>query len=169
MAIIFILLIILCGACSLAIALQLAAAVYNSKLVPIVILCGIMFSIIFLIRSFYLYELKSNTRYRYEQLTNEKTAIDTNNVVKLSDVMFEIIDVNNEYTAKLTFYNTTRMKRFFDRKYKCCVKECVSNYRKYVQNSLNQYAVKRLEITWPNGSYVAESTNPIKLSEISTH
>jgi hypothetical protein len=164
MDIIFILLIILCGACSL------AAVACNAKLTPIVILCGIMFSIIFLIRSFYLYELKSNTRYRYEQLTSEKTAIDTNNAVKLNnDDMFEIIDANNEYTAKLTFYDTMRMKRFFDRKHKCSVKECVSNYRKFVQNHLNQYAVKKLEIIWPSGSYVMESTNPIKLSEISVH
>lgn len=163
MAIIFMLLIILCSASIL------AAIACNSKLTPIVILCGIMFSIIFLIRSFYLYELKSNTRYRYEQLTSEKTTADTGHIVKLSDDMFEIIDVNNEYTAKLTFHDTMYMKNFFDRNYKCCVEECVSNYRKYVQNSLNQYAVKRLEIIWPSGSYVAESTNPIKLSEISMH
>ena len=111
---------------------------------------------------------KSNVIHRYEQLTREKTTIDTNGIVKLgNDDVFKIIEVNNEYTAKLTFHDTMRMKRFFDYKHKCCVKECVSNYRKCIQNYLNQYAVKRLEIAFPSGTYTTISTNPIKLSEIS--
>lgn len=119
-------------------------------------------------------EHKSNVIDRYEQLTGEKPAckkpaINENHIAKNNEITFNVVKVNNEDVAKLTFYDTMSVKRFFDPKHKCSVKECVSNYRKYVQNYLNQYAIKRLDIAWPSGTYTILSTNTIKLSEIYMH
>ena len=115
---------------------------------------------------------KSNVIDRYEQLTSKKPAskkpdIDENHISKNNVIIFNIVEVNNEYVAKLTFHDVQFVKIFFDLKHKCSVKECASNHRKYVQNSINQYAIKKLDITWPNRTYTVVSTNTIKLSEIS--
>ena len=135
----FMILIVLCG--------EFILAAADSKLTAIVIICGIIFSIICFIGGFHLHERKSNVRDRYEQLTGEKPVckkpdINENHISKNKEITFNVVKVNNEDVAKLTFYDTMSVKRFFDPKHKCSAKECVSNYRKYVQNYLNQYALK---------------------------